>query len=33
MEAKIASVLPKGAEAAVREFLSAVATELTKVDD
>lgn len=32
MEAKIASLLPKGAEPAVRAWLSALATELTKLD-
>jgi len=33
MEAKIASLLPKGAEPAVRDWLSALATELIRTDD
>jgi DNA-binding MarR family transcriptional regulator len=33
MEAKMAALLPKGAEPMVRAWLSALATKLTKLDD
>jgi DNA-binding MarR family transcriptional regulator len=33
MESKMKALLPKGAEPAVRAWLSALATELTKLDD
>ena len=33
MEAKMSALLPKGAEPAVREWLAALATELTRLDE